>query len=141
MPRKESVECLGHGQQPQSERTKRLIDANLLLELGKMMSLIELADAVIIVRGGEGELPPSGTVFSGAAGVALEDAAAYVPHGTIRMTTVDAILSNGGSVTLRPEVTRSGRINERHVDIIEGIIPSSFSSPFPNPVPKKDRIS
>jgi len=86
-------------------------------------------------------MPPPGTVFSGAVGLTLEDAAAYVPHGTIRMTTMRAILAGGGSITLRPEPTRSGKMNERHVDVVEGTIPSSFSAPFPNPVPKKDRIA
>lgn len=104
------------------------------------MSLIELNDLVIVVRGGVGALPPPSTVFSGAVGETLEDAAAFVPHGTIRFTTIGAILAGGGSVTLKPEMTRSGRINERHVDVIEGSSPSTFSEPLPNPVPKKDRI-
>jgi hypothetical protein len=95
---------------------------------------------VIVVRGGAGELPPPGIVFSGAVGKTLEDAAAYVPHGTIRFTTIGAILARGGSVTLKPEVTRSGRINERHVDVIEGSAPTTFSAPMPNPIPKTDRI-
>ncbi len=51
------------------------------------MSVIELHDLVIVGRGGVGELPPPGTVFSGAVGETLEDAAAFVPHGTIRVTT------------------------------------------------------
>lgn len=81
-----------------------------------------------------------GTVFSGAIGETLEDAAAFVPHGTIRFTTVGAILAAGGSVTLKPEMTRSGKINERHVDLIEGSAPSAFSDALPNPVPKQQRI-
>lgn len=104
------------------------------------MSFIELTELVIVVRGGAGELPPPGTIFSGAVGETLEDAAAYVPHGTIRFTTIGAILASGGAVTLKPEVTRSGRINERHVNVIEGSSPSTFSALLPNPVPKKDRI-
>jgi hypothetical protein len=105
-----------------------------------LLSLIELTDLVIVVRGGPGELPPPGTTFSGAVGKTLEDAAAYVPQGTIRFTTVGAILAGGGTVTIKPEVTRSGRINERHVDVIEGSSPSTFSGGIPNPVPKGDRI-
>ena len=105
-----------------------------------LLSLIELTDLVIVVRGGPGELPPPGTAFSGAVGKTLEDAAAYVPHGTIRFTTVGAILAGGGTVIAKPEVTRSGRINERHVDVIEGSSPSAFSGVVPNPVPKGDRI-
>ena len=104
------------------------------------MSLIELTDLVIVVRGGAGELPTPGTAFSGAVGKTLEDAAAYVPHGTIRFTTVGAVLAGGGTVTLKPEVTRSGRINERHVNVIEGSSPSTFSGALPNPVNKRDRI-
>jgi hypothetical protein len=104
------------------------------------VSLIELTDLVIVVRGGAGELPPPGTSFSGAVGKTLEDAAAYVPHGKIRFTTIGAILAGGGAVTLKPEVTRSGRINERHVDVIEGSSPSTFSGALTNPVPKADRI-
>jgi hypothetical protein len=101
---------------------------------------IELTDLVIVVRGGAGELPPPGTVFSGAVGETLEDAAAYVPHGTIRFTTVGAILAAGGSVTLQPEMTRSGKLNERHVNVRESASPSVFSEPLPNPVSKQDRI-
>ncbi|MBS1790163.1 MAG: hypothetical protein JST85_20735 [Acidobacteria bacterium] len=104
------------------------------------MPLIELIDLVIVVRGGASNLPPPGTIFSGAVGETLEEAAAFVPHGTIRFTTVGAILAGGGSVALKPEMTRSGKINERHVDVIEGLSPSTFSDAFPNPVPKKDRI-
>lgn len=105
------------------------------------MSLIELTDLVIVVRGGSGELPPPGTTFSGAVGKTLEDAAAFVPHGTIRFTTVGAILASGGSVTLKAELTRSGKLNERHVDVVEGALLSTFSDLIPNPIPKKDRIS
>jgi hypothetical protein len=95
---------------------------------------------VIVVRGRARELPPPGTPFSGAVGKTLEDAAAYVPHGMIRFTTIGAILAGGGSVTLKPEVTRSGKINERHVEVIEGSSPSTFSDMIPNPIPRPDRI-
>lgn len=104
------------------------------------MSFIELTEMVIVVRGGAGDLPPPGTVFSGAVGETLADAAAFVPHGTIRFTTVGAMLAAGGSVTLKPEMTRSGKINERHVNLVEGPAPSTFSELLPNPVPKKNRI-
>ena len=101
---------------------------------------MELTDLVIVVRGGAGALPPPGTVFSGAVGETLEDAAAYVPHSTIRFTTVGAILAAGGSVTLQPEMTRSGKLNERHVNVMESSSPSTFSAPLPNPVLKQDRL-
>lgn len=87
------------------------------------------------------ELPPPGTAFSGAVGETIEDAAAYVPHGMIRFTTIGAILAAGGSVTLKPEPTRSGLINEHHVVVVEGSIPSTFSVPMPNPIPRSGRIA
>lgn len=107
---------------------------------GGIISLIELTDLVIVVRGGTRELPSPGTAFSGAVGKTVEEAAAYVPHSVIRFTTIGAILAGGGSVTLKPEPTRSGRINERHVEVIEGSLRSAFSEPMPNPIPKADRI-
>ncbi|HJZ70051.1 MAG TPA: hypothetical protein VKF81_18135 [Blastocatellia bacterium] len=106
----------------------------------RIIPVIELNDLVIVVRGGARELPTPGTPFSGAVGKTLEDAAAYVPHGVIRHTTIGAILAGGGSITLKPERTRSGRINERHVEVVEGSSPSSFSSPIPNPIPRAHRI-
>ena len=101
---------------------------------------VALTELVIVVRGGANALPPPGTVFSGAVGETLEDAAAYVPHGTVRFTTVGAIMAAGGSVTLKPEVTRNGKLNERHVKVMESSLPSTFSGPLPNPVPKQARI-
>lgn len=93
----------------------------------------------IVVRGGQGELPPAGTTFSGAYGATLEEAASGVPHGTIRSTTAGAIRSNGGSVIHAPELTKSGLMNELHVNITEGG-PTTFSDLFPNPVPKANRV-
>lgn len=101
---------------------------------------MDLEEKFVVVRGGSSELPPPGTVFSGAVGSTLEEAAGGVPHGAIRSTTVGAIKTNGGSVILKPEVTRRGVINDRHVDITEGKRPTTFSKPFPNPVPKERRI-
>jgi hypothetical protein len=66
------------------------------------LSFLELTELVIVVRGGAGELPPPGTVFSGAVGDTVEDAAAYVPHGTIRFTTVGAIWPPGARSRLNP---------------------------------------
>lgn len=100
-----------------------------------------LSDDCVIVRGGSGPVPETGTAFSGAYGRTLEEAAAAVPHGTIRGTTVGAIVKSGGSVTHKPELKRSGTLNEQQVDIVEGSIPSSFSVPFENPVPKDLRVS
>jgi hypothetical protein len=104
------------------------------------LSINELNDLIVVVRGGAGDLPPPGAIFSGAVGETLADAAAYVPHGTIRFTTVGAILATGGSVTLKPELTRSGLMNDRHVDVVEGSLVSVFSDLIPNPVSKDKRI-
>lgn len=60
-------------------------------------------DDIAIVRGGMSDLPPAGQVFSGSYGRTVEEAAAYVPHGQIRATSVGQI---GGSVDVVPEVTR-----------------------------------
>lgn len=108
---------------------------------GEIDALFDMSVESVVVRGGQSELPPAGEVFSGAVGKTIEDAAAFVPHGTIRSTTVGAIESNGGSVILKPELTRSGELNPRHVNITEGPHgPSTFSEPFKNPVPAKSRI-
>jgi hypothetical protein len=94
---------------------------------------------MVIVRGGEKDLPAAGTTFSGAFGATVPDAAAFVPHGTIRSSTVKAIMETGGSVIPSPELTRGGVLNIRHVNIVEGRV-STFSAPFPNPIPKNSRI-
>jgi hypothetical protein len=85
-------------------------------------------------------VPPPGTVFSGAAGRTLEEAASGVPHGQIRSTTAGAIRAGGGSVKHAPELTRSGVLNERHVNICLGQGPCPFGELFPNPVPKPGRV-
>lgn len=92
-----------------------------------------------IVRGGITDLPPAGTIISGAFGSSVLDAAAFVPHGTIRVTTVQAIINSGGSVIPIPELTRGGNMNYRHVNIVEGST-STFGPQIPNPVPSKLRI-
>ena len=97
-------------------------------------------DEYIVVRGGQKPMPPAGTTFSGATGATLEEAGSGVPHSTIRQTTAGEIRSKGGIVELKPEPARSGMINTKHVDITEGSVPSVFSDPLPNPVPKNQRI-
>ena len=99
-----------------------------------------VANSDVVVRGGTQRMPPAGTTFSGAAGRTLPEAASGVPHGTIRSSTAGAIRSAGGKVRNRPELTRSGVLNKRHVNVKEGSGPSTFSEPRANPVPKKDRI-
>lgn len=85
------------------------------------------------------EIPPPGEVFSGAAGKTLEEAASGVPHGTIRATTAGDIRRGGGTVTHAPERTRSGAMNDKHVNICRGSGPCSFGPPVQNPVPKSGR--
>ena len=94
----------------------------------------------VVVRGGTGEMPAPGTVFSGSQGRSVEEAGAGVPHGTIRTSTAGEIRTNGGRVDVAPEPTRSGQVNGQHVNVTEGQAPSSFGSPQPNPVPKPERI-
>jgi hypothetical protein len=53
---------------------------------------------------------------------------------------VAGIRDRGGTVEWRPELTRTGRLNDRHVDVTEGR-PGAFGEPEPNPVPKVERIS
>ena len=101
---------------------------------------MELNADSVVVRGGSSELPTPGSVFSGAVGDTLEEAAAAVSHGMIRSTTVKAIESNGGRVVVQPEITRAGVMNNRHVSIIEGRRPTTFSQPIRDPVPKQRRI-
>jgi len=99
-------------------------------------------DANIVVRGGAGEMPAPGTTISGSHGATVEEAAQGVPHGQIRTSTAGDVRGAGGSVRSAPEATRSGAINQKHVNIREGTKqPSTFSPPKPNPVPKKDRIT
>ena len=66
------------------------------------------------------------------------EAAAGVPHGQIRESTAGDIRAGGGNVEVKPERTRSGTLNPKHVDVMEG--KSTFGPVKPNPVPKKDRI-
>lgn len=106
--------------------------------LAKGASLIP--DDFVVVRGGETALPVPGTTFSGAAGRTLDDAAAGVPHGKVRATTAGKIRAGGGSVVGKPELTRSGVLNEKHVNICVGGGSCPFGPLQPNPVPKSGRI-
>src|SRR5688572_30141613 len=96
-------------------------------------------DSYAVVRGGIKPLPPCGNTFSGAAGPDKLDAAKGIPHGQMRATTAGEIRSRGGGVTCAPELTKSGQINHRHVDVIEGMT-GAFGPIEPNPVPKSDRV-
>ena len=84
-------------------------------------------------------LPAEGEEFSGAVGPTLDDAAAAVPHGQIRITTVGAIRAAGGTVVWLPDLSRHLTLNRQHVNILEAG-PSQFSELEANPVPRRDRI-
>jgi RHS repeat-associated protein len=99
-----------------------------------------VADDFVVVRGGVSNLPPPGQTFSGAYGRTLEDAASGVPHGQIRASTASRIREGGGTVEISPELTRSGVLNEKHVNICLGPGPCPFGPLQPNPVPKSGRI-
>src|SRR5207249_3244147 len=96
-------------------------------------------DDYIVVRGGGGPMPPAGQMFSGAVGPASDAAAAAVPYGQVRFSTVAAIRRAGGMVTWVPEVSRHQTTNRQHVNIMEGG-PTAFSALQPNPVPRRQRI-
>ena len=100
-----------------------------------------LADDMVVVRGGTSDVPGAGEVFSGSYGSTLDDAAAGVPHGQIRATTAGEMRVGGGSVDIAPELTRSGGLNEQHINICLGPGSCPFGPLQPNPVPKGLRVS
>lgn len=81
-----------------------------------------------------------GSVFSAAAGVDKIEAGRGVPHNTVRFATVEGILSRNGSVVWMPEPSRSGVMNDRHVNVVEGES-GAFGELEPNPAPESERIS
>ena len=100
-----------------------------------------IPDDTVIVRGGQSDMPGPGELFSGAQGRTVDEAAAGVPHGTIRSTTAGDIRTNGGSVDYAPEFNeRVGKTNYQHVDVRLGSDGNPFSESFPNPVPKRARF-
>jgi hypothetical protein len=106
--------------------------------LGDFHAPGDVPNATVIVRGGQSEMPAPGTTFSGSQGTTTAEAAAGVPHGQIRESTAGDIRAGGGNVEVKPEQTRSGTLNPKHVDVTEG--KPTFGPVKPNPVPKKDRI-
>ena len=100
----------------------------------------ELKGWYVVVRGGISPLPASGVIFSGVYGKTIEEAAAMVPHGTIRSSNVDNKVMSGGTIVVRPEVARSGPLNRNHIDITIGATGANFSEPFANHVPRDRRI-
>jgi len=92
-----------------------------------------------VVHGGMAALPPSGIIFSCAAGPTLDAAACAVPHGQIRVSTVGAIRALGGTVIWVPQRSRLGTINDQHVNVVESGT-TTFGSLIPNPVSRKSRV-
>jgi RHS repeat-associated protein len=92
----------------------------------------------VVVRGGQGAPPSSGT-YSGAQGATEEEAGKGVPHGTVSTTTGGGIRAAGGDVRPAPEPAHpGGPINGQHVNVTGG--QSAFGPPHPNPAPKPQRI-
>lgn len=100
----------------------------------------DVPDDWIVIRGGLQPLPMPGTPFSAAAGKDISDAGKGVPHGNIRVTTGKQIRSFGGSAKFKPELSKSGIENLRHVEVIEGQNSAFSDPPQQNPVPKAERI-
>jgi hypothetical protein len=86
-------------------------------------------------------MPPVGMMFSASMGTTLEESAAGVKHGMIRVATVGQIRRSGGEVVAAPEIDpRVGIMNRRHVHVVERGDASVFGPPQPNPVPKLERF-
>ncbi|MEV4283232.1 polymorphic toxin-type HINT domain-containing protein [Actinoplanes xinjiangensis] len=97
-------------------------------------------DDFVIVRGGQTDMPPPGTVFSGAMGTDLNEASGAVPHGSVRATTAGAIRAAGGVVEYVPEEGPGGLMNYNHVNIQMGS-ENPFGDLQNNPVPKANRMT
>jgi hypothetical protein len=101
--------------------------------------LTVVPDAFVVVHGGTGLAPPTGTNFSGAVGPTLEAAAAAVPFGQIRVTTAEAIRKQSGMIEWSAEKSRLNTVNNQHVNIVERGV-STFSDLQRSPVPRRQRI-
>jgi hypothetical protein len=98
-------------------------------------------DSAIIVRGGQTYAPQPGNVISAQMGSSAADAAAGLPHGTVRVTTAGEIRAAGGTVELVPEAAYpGGPINTWHVNITEGANPAFPAQGTAGPVPKAQRL-
>lgn len=98
-----------------------------------------IPDDYAVVRGGIRSWPPAGTAFSAAVGPTLVTAAAAVPYGTLRATTAGQIRAAGGTIEWLPEHSPHRTLNLQHVHVTEAG-PTTFALPFPNPLPKRQRI-
>jgi RHS repeat-associated protein len=100
----------------------------------------DVPDAHAVARGGIGDAPATGTTYSGSHGADLAEAGKGVPNGQLRATTAAEIRANGGSVNVKPELSRQGNMNGQHVNVVEGGTKSSLGSVQTNPAPKTERI-
>jgi hypothetical protein len=111
-----------------------------LLEAGADAKTV-VPDSAIIVRGGQAYTHQPGSILSAQMGSSATEAAAGLPHGTVRITTAGAIRAAGGTVELAPEaVYPGGPLNTWHVNITEGVSPAFPAHGSPNPVPKAQRL-
>ncbi len=121
----------------------RIVNPNPLveqLEAGGNPSTV-VPDSAIIVRGGRAYAPQPGNVISARMGSSATEAAAGLPHGTVRVTTAGEIRAAGGMVELVPEAAYpGGPLNTWHVNITEGANPAFPAQGIPSPVPKAQRL-
>lgn len=105
---------------------------------GELHAPGDVPSGQVVVHGGQGAVPSSGT-YSGSQGATAEEAGKGVPHGTIKETTAGAIRDSGGEVRPAPEPAwPGGPINGQHVNITGG--QDTFGPPRANPAPKDQRI-
>jgi hypothetical protein len=98
-------------------------------------------DSAIIVRGGQAYTHQPGNIISAQMGSNAAEAAAGLPHGTVRITTAGEIRAAGGKVELAPEaIYPGGPANTWHVNVTEGATPAFPVTGTPNPVPKAQRL-
>lgn len=103
--------------------------------------ILDIPDSFLVVRGGQSNMPKPGHPFSAVVGESLEESAAGVPHGWVRLATAGQIRSAGGRVEYLPEMDQnSGTINHQHVHVTEAGTATAFGPPRPNPVPKRKRF-
>lgn len=121
----------------------RIVNPNPLVELletGADPKTV-VPDSAVIVRGGQAYAHQPGNIISAQMGPSAAEAAAGLPHGTVRAATAGAIRAAGGKVELVPEAVYPGGPNNTwHVSITEGVNPAFPAQGTPSPVPKAQRL-
>jgi hypothetical protein len=111
-----------------------------LLEAGANPKTV-VPDSAIIVRGGRAYTHQPGSILSAQMGSSAAEAAAGLPHGTVRVTTAGEIRAAGGTVELVPEAAYpGGPMNTWHVNVTEGANPAFSAQATYSPVPKAQRL-